>query len=217
MTGWRHTLAAAAAATLLLAGCSDDDAPSADRTPGAGTETSPKVSGGTRHTDAELVEALPTEPDELHGLAAFESCTDFDAPGQCLGQEEGSVLLNLTDGMNQGLLLTVVRDHSPEELTERGALCPDGPIDDPARELGSSGEIPGRQGTGERTDWQYEGWSGWVCRAEYSQVDSDGETQDDYSLRLLLAHNGEHLISLQTASDVDVAQWAEEYVDRLTR
>lgn len=213
-------VAAGCVAALLLSGCSDDDSgvePSPDDATGTPSAAPPPApdAGTTRHSAVELVQALPATDDERHGLAVFEACTDFRSTGDCLEQEPGTVVLNLSDGMDQGLLLTVVRRYRPADFTARGAVCPDGPIDEPAQELESGGVIPGREGTGKRTPWEHQGWVGWVCDADYTQVDSDGTTEDAYSLRLLLAHNGHHLLSLRTAADVDVATWAEEYVDRL--
>lgn len=218
---WRTPVAAAAiVAMLLVGGCSDDADPDPllledTKTPRPQTPPSADPETPSGHSDAELVEALPTTGKQLHGLAVFESCTDFTTPGDCLDQDPGSVVVNLSDGMNQGLLFTVVKEHTRAEFRERGAVCPDGPIDDAPQELDSGGEIPGRQGTSERTPWDHAGWKGWVCTADYTQVDSDGVTTDSYSLTLLLATDGHHLLSVQTASDVDVEQWATEYVDRL--
>lgn len=211
-------LAVAGAGLLLLGACSDDPEPGPrpqESTESTGSPGDTTESASTRHSDAELVEALPTSDEERNGLAVFESCTDFSTPGDCLEQEPGTVQVNLSDGMNQGLLFTVAKKHSDTSFEERGAACPDGTIDDPPQELDSGVEIPGRQGTGERTPWEHRGWSGWVCEADYTQIDSDGVTKDSYSLTLLLATNGHHQISLQTAADVDVKTWAQEYVDRL--
>lgn len=211
--GVRGAVGVLAGAVLLLTpACSDDtgDAPRPAEESGPTAEAT-----GTAHSDAALVEALPSAPAERHGLAVFESCIDFDTPGNCLGQEAGTVVLNLSDGMNQGLLLTVAREHTDESFEERGDSCPDGAIDDPAQELESGEEIPGRQGTGERTPWEHGGWSGWVCRADYTQSDSAGGPADSYSLTLLLATDGHHQLSVRTAAEVDVELWAREYVDRL--
>lgn len=214
--GARLTATAVASVGLLLLGaCSDDPEPESEPQDSSQSPSDATDDTGTRHSDAELVDALPTSAEERNGLAVFESCTDFATPGDCLEQDPGTVLVNLSDGMNQGLLFTVVKEHSEESFEERGAVCPDGTIDDPPAELESGAEIPGRQGTGERTPWEHRGWSGWVCEADYTQVDSDGVTEDSYSLTLLLATNGHHQLSLQTAAGVDVATWAEEYVDRL--
>lgn len=212
-------VAAVSAASLLLAGCSDDDgiepmplessdAPTSDPPTSAPPPTA-TPDRKDRHRDAALVAALPRAAEERHGLAVFEACTDFSEVGDCLGQEPGTVVLNLSDGMDAGLLLTVVRRYRPADFVARGLECPDGPIDD-----------AGRQGTGERTVWEHGGWVGWVCDAEFTQVDPqgspEGATEDTSTLRLLLAHDGHHLLSLRTAADLDLATWAEEYVDRLT-
>lgn len=212
----RAVVGLAVLAGLLLGACSQDVEPLPLETTGTPNDQAPpSPDPGTRHGDAALVDALPTAPAERHGLAVFESCTDFATPGDCLEQEPGTVVVNLTDGMNQGLLLTVARKYRPATFVARGAVCPDGDIDEAPQKLDSGAEIPGRQGTGERTPWEHAGWEGWVCEADYTQVDSDGTTEDSYSLTLLLATNGHHLLSVRTAADVDVEAWAREYVDRL--